>query len=90
MYLYKNINIYNDKLIFFRIIMKHIFILYAFGIVDLHIIIYTLGKSLQSLTCMKNYAQHIIGRREYNRIDMCTWLVGIQMITACKYPNGLN
>jgi hypothetical protein len=41
--------------------MKYIFILYAFGIVDLCIIIYTLG---QSLTCMENYV-HNMGRRDY-------------------------
>jgi hypothetical protein len=45
--------------------MKYIFILYAFDMVDLYIIIYILGQSLHSLTCMKNYAQYKMGKREY-------------------------
>jgi hypothetical protein len=44
--------------------MKYIFILYAFDMVDLCIIIYILGQSLHSLICMENYAQHKMDRRE--------------------------
>jgi hypothetical protein len=44
--------------------MKYIFILCAFVIVDLCIIIYILYQNLHNLTCTKNYAQHKMGRRE--------------------------
>jgi hypothetical protein len=46
-------NIYNKKI---RIVMKCIFILYTFDMVDLCIIIYMLAQSLHSLTFTKNYA----------------------------------
>jgi hypothetical protein len=45
-----------------RIAMKCISILYAFGIVNVCIILNIFG---QNLTCTENYAHHSMGRREY-------------------------
>jgi hypothetical protein len=55
---------YNKKIIF-RIVMKYIFMLYVFDMVDLCIIIYIFDQNLHNVTCTKNYAQHKIGRRKY-------------------------
>jgi hypothetical protein len=40
--------------------MKYNFILYIFGIADVHIFCYILGQSLEDPTFLKNYTQHIL------------------------------
>jgi hypothetical protein len=56
--------------------MKYIFILYAFYIVNIYIILYILDQILKSLTCTKTYAHHIMGRREHIRTQpLSSWTI---------------
>jgi hypothetical protein len=62
MYIDKNINIYNKKILI--IVMKCIFILYAFGISNIRIIIHILSQNLQSLTSTENFVHHNMDKTE--------------------------
>jgi hypothetical protein len=59
--------------------MKYTFLLYAFVIVDLCIIIYVVGQRLHNLTCTEDYVQHNMGRRKYYlRLSDC---FGVYVVT---------
>jgi hypothetical protein len=65
--------------------MKHTFILYIFGIADIDVFCYMLGQSLQDLTFLKNYTQHILKRRKDigKKEVRLTRIKGLKVDKAC-------
>jgi hypothetical protein len=51
-----------------RTTLKYIFMMYGLDIVRINIFVFVRSQTLESLTLIKNYNQHILGRMEYHTI----------------------